>query len=87
MSKKTSNIKTLSDFNNKTTDNMAFIPSSHIASKTSNSKHSTQDKTQIIDVGSGGTLGETLGGNKIKDVRKARVSYYENLIKNMSVHN
>ena len=86
MSNKVSNIKTLADINNKTSNNaLGFITQKVEPTK-------KPDISQIIKMLSDEqnpferqnveTVGKALGGNKTRDIRKARLSYNDNLSKN-----
>lgn len=79
MNNKISNIKTFSDINANSQNNVPFYPTGNISC--------TTPKIQQIQIANKINIEETgkiLGGNRTRDVRKARLSYYDNLLKNTS---
>ena len=79
MNNKISNIKTFSDINANSQNNVPFDPAGNITYTMSKKQHTeTPGKINIEETG------KILGGNRTRDIRKARLSYYNNLIKNTS---
>lgn len=79
MNNKISNIKTFSDINANSQNNVSFYPAGNIGSIISKIQHiQAEDKINIEE------SGKILGGNRTRDIRKARLSYYNNLLKNSS---
>ena len=79
MNNKISNIKTFSDINASPQNNVPFYPAGNIGSTIPKIQHTqAADKINIEETG------KILGGNRTRDIRKARLSYYNNLLKNTS---